>query len=155
MEQFLDMIIPVARRIGIPEFIHDEAYSEGLVHVVEAYRRYNPERGASLVSYMRDALYYRLKDWYRREGYRGEGCLPMPEYLDPVRHDRPQEHARGLLEEALEACQALAEPQKVAVCGAAWGLTHWELSRVLRMNGSQLSALQRSTRLQLRQQLGA
>lgn len=147
----LGLVHSTIRRLNVPTYLHDEAYSEGLVLLAVAAPHYDPERGVPEGAYLAQRLRWGLKDWMHRE-IRHVACQ-LDEGQRGYSHEDAIEARRALDRLIYVAARKLNAPEYVALLGAVYGASQTELSSILRKNGTQLEALRQSARLKLTHEL--
>ncbi len=82
LERFLPMVQQTARRLSLPAADFDDACQEGLLAVVDAARRYSPEKGSSFAAYAGVSVKNRLLSMLRNRQK-----LSNPDIVDGVSPD--------------------------------------------------------------------
>lgn len=133
----------------MPSAMQDEAFSEGLVLLVEAAQSYNSKHGVPAHYWIAKKLRWGLLNWkwreIKRHGLNTE--LGEKEYSFASAHE-----ARVELERLVElAREFLDDREYLSVFGPAWGLHMKELSHLLKANPSQIMELQSTARTRIQE----
>lgn len=130
--------------LNMPDFLKDEALSEGLVLLTQAAQSFDYRHRVPPGHWIAIKLRWGLLNWRNREAYKHG----MDQYIE----DSPEELMREVLEDAEAAlalrellieCQArLPADVYLALVGPAYGLHMKELSHMLKANPNQIKALQ-------------
>ena len=145
----LGLVWRVIHSMDIPSHYRDEAFSEGLVALTVAAKRFDPSRTVPLANWLGMSLRWSLGRWRRKEAQRQHLSL---EEIRPVHHDSPDHRLR--LEETLKASETLTDAEFIALFGPAIGMKQCELSHELSMAGVGIAKAREQARQKVCSQLG-
>lgn len=148
----IGLVHHVINRLGIPEYMRDEAYSEGLVVLAVAGTKYDPERGVPMGAFLAKRVRWGLKDWIDSEIKHRH--LHELETANLTTNPSDAMEARRELDQLIHvAAKVLNIPEYTALLGMVYGAREPELSNVLKKNGAQLEALRMSARAKLKHEM--
>jgi len=145
----LGLVWRVIHSMDIPSHYKDEAFSEGLVALTIAAKRFDPSRTVPLANWLGMSLRWSLGRWRRKEAQRQHLSL---EEIQPIYHESLED--RLLIKETLKASEVLTDTEFISLFGPAIGMKQCELSHELAMAGVGIARTREQARQKVCSQLG-
>ena len=145
----LGLVWRVIHSMDIPSHYKDEAFSEGLVALTIAAKRFDPSRTVPLANWLGMSLRWSLGRWRRKEAQRQHLSL---EEIRPIYHESLED--RLLIKETLKASEVLTDTEFISLFGPAIGMKQCELSHELAMAGVGIARTREQARQKVCSQLG-
>jgi len=145
----LGLVWRVIHSMDIPSHYRDEAFSEGLVALTIAAKRFDPSRTVPLANWLGMSLRWSLGRWRRKEAQRQHLSL---EEIQPIYYESLED--RLLIKETMKAADILSDAEFISLFGPAIGMKQCELSHELSMAGVGIARAREQARQKVCSQLG-
>lgn len=121
VSEHIDLLGSVIRKMNIPPYLADEAFSEGLVALTKAAQKFREEEGVPVEAWLRKYIQWELLNWQHQE-YRHNSSEVQEWDESPIIPVELNVQQRLLLKEIILAVDQLEPAEKMAMMGNYYGL---------------------------------